>query len=149
MPPIAAGVFLTCVSNMYTNILIYYKKTHYIMFAAIVAAFVNIVLNWVFIRLYGYMAAAYTTLIAYIVLAAGQGVCAWMVCKKIRGGQNLVYNDKAICLMAVATIMVALTGLILYRHTLLRYCAIIVCLIIITYLGVKYISRKKNKRTFT
>lgn len=31
MPPIAGGVFLTCVSNMYSNIMIYYKKTQYIM----------------------------------------------------------------------------------------------------------------------
>lgn len=32
MPPIAGGVFLTCVSNMYSNIMIYYKKTQYIMY---------------------------------------------------------------------------------------------------------------------
>lgn len=29
MPPIAGGVFLTCVSNMYSNIMIYYKKTEF------------------------------------------------------------------------------------------------------------------------
>ena len=32
MPPIAAGVFLTSVSNMYSNLLIYHKKTNYIMY---------------------------------------------------------------------------------------------------------------------
>ena len=46
MPPIAGGVFLTCVSNMYSNIMIYYKKTQYIMYASIAAAATNVVLNY-------------------------------------------------------------------------------------------------------
>ena len=45
MPPIAAGVFLTSVSNMYSNLLIYHKKTNYIMYSSIIAATVNLLLN--------------------------------------------------------------------------------------------------------
>ena len=82
MPPIAGGVFLTCVSNMYSNIMIYYKKTQYIMYASIAAAATNVVLNYFCIAKFGYMAAAYTTLVAYIVLALGEAVCAHVVCKK-------------------------------------------------------------------
>ena len=72
MPPIAAGVFLTSVSNMYSNILIYYKSTKYIMYSSAVAAVMNVALNYVFIKAFGYMAAAYTTLLSYIILAGGQ-----------------------------------------------------------------------------
>lgn len=72
MPPIAAGVFLTSISNLYSNILVYYKKTKYIMFAAIAAAVVNVALNLVAIPLFGYGAAAYTTLASYIILAVSQ-----------------------------------------------------------------------------
>lgn len=124
MPPIAGGVFLTCVSNMYSNVLIYYKKTHYIMYSAVTAAVVNVVLNFIFIARYGYMAAAYTTLVAYIVLAIIQMLGARKVCRLKRGEKYEVYNDKAVAVMAAATIALSLCGLLLYRHTILRYAVI-------------------------
>lgn len=126
MPPIAGGVFLTCVSNMYTNILIYYKKTKYIMYAAIAAAVINVVLNYFCIARFGYMAAAYTTLVAYIVLAFGQAITARKICKQQRGEDYAVYNDKAIAVMAILTIALSLCGLFLYQHTALRYGVIVV-----------------------
>lgn len=63
MPPIAGGIFLTSVSNMYSNILIYYKKPIGILLSSSIAAGLNIVLNAIFIPMIGYQAAAYTTLI--------------------------------------------------------------------------------------
>ncbi len=126
MPPIAGGVFLTCVSNMYTNILIYYKKTQYIMYAAIAAAVINVVLNYFCIAQFGYMAAAYTTLAAYIVLAFGQSIAARKICRQQRGEDYEVYNDKAVAVMAALTILLSLCGLYLYQHTALRYGVIIV-----------------------
>lgn len=124
MPPIAGGVFLTCVSNMYSNVLIYYKKTPTIMVSAITAAVVNVVLNFIFIARYGYMAAAYTTLVAYIVLAVMQMLGARKVCREKRGDDYEVYDDKAVAVMAAVTIALSLGGLLLYGHTVLRYAVI-------------------------
>ena len=120
MPPIAAGVFLTSVSNMYSNLLIYYKKTKYIMYSSVIAATVNVILNYICIQKFGYMAAAYTTLIAYIVLAGVQVIFA----RKINFNENgvkSVYNDRAILFMSILTIIATLFGLIFYRYTVLRY----------------------------
>ena len=125
MPPIAGGVFLTCVSNMYSNVLIYYKKTHYIMYSAVTAAVANVVLNFIFISRYGYMAAAYTTLVAYIILAVIQMLGARKVCKQKRGEDYEVYNDKAVGIMAAVTIALSLCGLFLYELTVLRYAVIV------------------------
>lgn len=124
MPPIAGGVFLTCVSNMYSNVLIYYKKTPYIMYSAVTAAVVNVVLNLIFIARYGYMAAAYTTLAAYIILAAMQMWGARKVCRERRGADYEVYDDRRVAVMATVTIAVSLCGLLLYGHTILRYMVI-------------------------
>ena len=146
MPPIAAGVFLTCVSNMYTNILIYYKKTHYIMYASIVAAVANVILNYFFISQFGYMAAAYTTLAAYIILAFGQGICAKLVCKKERKDAPDVYNDKAVGIMALLVILVTLSGLIWYQYTIIRYSIIVLGTIFGIIYGLKvYKARKSSK----
>jgi O-antigen/teichoic acid export membrane protein len=42
------------------------QKTTYIMFGTIVAAIVNLITNYIFIKKYGFVAAAYTTLFSYI-----------------------------------------------------------------------------------
>ena len=149
MPPIAGGVFLTCVSNMYTNILIYYKKTSYIMYAAIAAAVINVVLNYFCISWFGYMAAAYTTLVAYIVLAFGQGVAAHYICRQKRAGNVAVYDDRGVAVLAVVTIGLCLSGLLLYKHTALRYAVIAVGAVLVIVMGYKVwkmrSAQKKNK----
>ena len=146
MPPIAGGVFLTCVSNMYSNIMIYYKKTQYIMYASIAAAATNVVLNYFCIAKFGYMAAAYTTLVAYIVLALGEAVCAHVVCKKERGANYEVYNDKAVGLMAVMAILLCLSGLIWYQYAVLRYGIIIAGCAVGAVLGYRVIKMRKVKQ---
>lgn len=123
MPPIAAGVFLTAISNMYSNLLIYYQKTQFIMVSSGVAALLNVVLNYIGIRQFGYIAAAYTTMIAYMVLGASQIVVATMVYRKATGKseQKFVYNTKLIVLLASATIVCSLCCILLYPLPLLRY----------------------------
>lgn len=53
--------------SLYVNIEHYYKKTPYITVNTIIAAASNIVLNFIFIPRYGYIAAAYTTLASYFI----------------------------------------------------------------------------------
>ncbi len=48
----------------------YYEKTKYISMGTMVAAIVNIVLNYICIPKYGYVAAAYTTLVSYVIYFA-------------------------------------------------------------------------------
>lgn len=121
MPPIAAGIFLTSVSNMYSNILVYYKRTNVIMFSSAFAAIVNIILNYIFIKTIGYQAAAYTTLIAYILLALIEGVFASKEYKKITNDKMMIYNNKVILIMALVTILVSMCGLFFYSFSMIRY----------------------------
>lgn len=71
------------------------KKTHYIMISTIIAALVNIVLNYIFISLFGYIAAAYATLIAYVVYA----LIHWVVSRRLAGFSIVSLNTT---LMTVA-----------------------------------------------
>lgn len=121
MPPIAAGVFMISVSNLYSNILVYYKKTTYIMYVSIVAAALNVILNYFFIMRYGYVAAAYTTLFSYIVMAALEYYWANLYDKKYIGSSSRVYDDKMIFRISMATIVLCMIGLALYQLTIIRY----------------------------
>lgn len=126
MPPISAGIFFTSVAHMYSNILVYYRKTQYVMYGASIAAFLNIALNAIFIKRYGYMAAAYTTLIGYIIMASLEAYWANKVHKQKSCFNEPVYFDKRIMFLSVVTVIVTLAGLIFYKNNVLRYGIIII-----------------------
>lgn len=67
IPPVVLANYVIFAYTMYVNVEHFYKKTPYITLNTLVAAIINIVLNYVFIPKYGYVAAAYTTLASYIV----------------------------------------------------------------------------------
>lgn len=49
MPPLAISVIVMYIYQQYVNILFYYKKTKFILFASVFAAVCNIILNAIFI----------------------------------------------------------------------------------------------------
>lgn len=67
IPPVVLANYVIFAYSLYVNIEHYYKKTPYITVNTIIAAASNIVLNFIFIPKYGYVAAAYTTLASYLI----------------------------------------------------------------------------------
>lgn len=65
--PVACSVFFMFCFSLYANIEYYYSTKKYVMIGSCVAAITNVVLNYVFINMFGYQAAAYTTLICYVI----------------------------------------------------------------------------------
>lgn len=142
MPPIAAGVFFTSLANLYSDIAVYYKKTKYVMYPAIIAAVSNLILNYIFIKIYGYMAAAYTTLFSYILFALFQGVWAKKICKEYGIERGTIYNDKYMIALAAITTLISLSGILFYSNTLLRYSVVILLVVACAAIGKKIIKTK-------
>ena len=67
IPPVVMSNFVIFAYTLYVNVEHYYKKTKGITVNTIIAATTNIILNYLFIPKYGYIAAAFTTLISYLV----------------------------------------------------------------------------------
>lgn len=65
IPPIVLANYLIFLYTLYVYIEHYYKKTVFISINTTIAAVVNILLNYLFIRNWGYIGAAYSTLISY------------------------------------------------------------------------------------
>ena len=135
MPPIAAGVFFTAFANIYSDIAVYYKKTQYVMYPTLIAALANIALNYIFINIFGYVAAAYTTLFSYILMAFFQGIWARKLCKENGMAESSFYEDKKLIRLALATTALCLLGIILYNFNIIRYItiALMVVLVFIVY----------------
>lgn len=145
MPPIAAGVFFTSFANLYSDIAVYYKKTKYVMYPAIIAAVSNLILNYIFIKIYGYMAAAYTTLFSYILFALFQGVWAKKICKEYGIESGTIYNDRYMIALAVITTLISLSAILFYDNTILRYGVVILLAVVCAVIGKKVIKNKRVK----
>lgn len=145
MPPIAAGVFFISFANLYSDIAVYYKKTKYVMYPAIIAAVSNLILNYIFIKIYGYMAAAYTTLFSYILFALFQGVWAKKICKEYGIESGTIYNDRYMIALAVITTLISLSGILFYGNTILRYGVVTLLAVVCAVIGKKVIKNKRVK----
>lgn len=67
IPPIVLSGFIMFIYTLYVNIEHYHKKTKIIAANTVMAALINIILNFILIPIYGIYGAAFTTLIAYII----------------------------------------------------------------------------------
>lgn len=67
--PITTSAFAMFLYSFFTTTEGYYKKTFVMSLNTVIAAVINISLNFLFIPKYGAMAAAYATLVAYVISA--------------------------------------------------------------------------------
>lgn len=124
VPPIIAGIYLTSVANFYSNILVYERNTWFIMCSTCIAAGINIGLNYLLLPKFGFQIAAYTTLIAYIVYALMQAICANYLFKKKIGG-NFIYSNIRMLGISSLTILCCIICIPLYSFMMIRYVFII------------------------
>lgn len=67
IPPVVISNFVIFAYTLYVNIEHYHKKTTGITINTVIAAITNIILNFIFISRFGYIAAPFTTLTSYLV----------------------------------------------------------------------------------
>ncbi len=72
--PMMTGTLFRFYSNSYTAIQNYYHKTQYVAISTVTAMVLNVILNYTFIKLFGYQAAAYTSAFSYLVLMIMQAL---------------------------------------------------------------------------
>lgn len=123
-PPVMAGIFFIALYNVFANIEFYYKKTVSIMVASVVAASINVVLNYLFIPEYGYIAAAYTTLFSYILLALMHylNLC--------RVQEVKIYDLSFFAKISLVVVIFSLMTNLLYIYIVIRYSVIIVLIVV-------------------
>lgn len=79
VPIVTIGYIFYAMFLVYGRYISYKKKTYYTLVVVFTAGILNIALNALFIPRYGYVAAAYTTLVSYFVLFLNAWVAARMV----------------------------------------------------------------------
>ncbi len=138
MPPVMTGYIFQFVYSLYVNIEFYHKKQKNIAIGTIIASIINIVLNFIFINIFGYIAAAYTTLIGYICLF----LIHYFFVKKLKC--TSWYDTRFFIKVFVISLLFMLLCNILYTFNIVRYIFVILVLLIICYKFLKYKNEIKE-----
>lgn len=147
MPSITASVYFMFLYPLFGNIEFFYENTKFIATASCLAAVVNVILNYIFIGIFGYYAAGYTTLVCYIISALAHYYFHKKLLKKNLKENLSIYSEKAILIISVIVLIGMLSMLLLYRYMLLRYAFIMIVFASIIALRKKIIFILKEIRT--
>ena len=117
--PISLGVFFNYVFQLFARVQQYFEQKYTIVVASVSCAVLNIVLNFIFIRWYGYQAAAYTTFFCYFAFCFLHYVFYRMACKKHVGHE--IYDIKGLIVISTVLIIVSIGIYFINSFQYLKY----------------------------
>lgn len=132
IPPIVIGIYLHALYDVFSAVAFFHKKSTRIMIASVVAAVSNIILNYICIKQFGYVAAGYTTMASNLILTSMH----YLNMRKIE--REKIYDAKYILISVILVSLACLACNVLYRLSdIVRYVFILVVL------GIIYSQRRK------
>ena len=130
--PVAISILLLFYSQLFINFQFYFEEKKKLVGASIGAAVINLILNWVFIRMLGFVAAAYTTLVSYIVFAFSNYKAMKQILEK-RKIEDKAFNYKGLITVFVLFCFLSFLGVLMYRWLIVRICIVVgIALILIS-----------------
>lgn len=118
IPPVMVGYVFVFMYSLYVNIEQFEKKTLGMSICTLICAFINIGLNCIFIPIFGYIAAAYTTLVSYLLMY----ILHYFIVRHMRMQQ--CYDTRFLVGSCIAMVCLGALSLFLYINNLVRYITI-------------------------
>lgn len=136
IPPVAMSAFFMYSYGLFSKFAFYFEKTVFIMLASVIGAVTNVLLNYICIQRFGYVAAGYTTLVCYILYSVCHYIFMTIICRQFADG---IKPYKLVYLLGIAVPFVLLGFMLLltYEHPIIRYTLMAVCFVLI------FVFRKK------
>lgn len=129
IPPIAMSVFFSFSYAIFANVEFYYDENRFTMYISMFGAALNIGLNYIFIDMFGYIAAAYTTLFCYIIYCLGHYLYMnYSVKKKLK--VDRIFEPMRLLVLSAAMLLGGFLIIFLYDKMVIRYILIGISLII-------------------
>lgn len=115
IPPLVIAMFFLVCYTFFYDLEYYYKKTSWIAIASIVSAVSNLILNYICIGRFGYIAACYTTMFCYLILL----VISYLFSRRLNV-QN-IYSVSKIVYVNVAAIIYMIVIFVFMDMPVVRY----------------------------
>lgn len=129
MPPVVASTFFLFLYPLFSNIEFYFEKTKFIMVASSSGAVVNIILNYIFIPIYGYYAAGFTTLFCYILFSIAHYYFYKRIMRQELPEVGELYDIKTVISISMIILVCTIGSMFLYSYTVVRYTIILVLIV--------------------
>ncbi len=123
IPPVAMSVYFGFMYCFFADFEFYYEKTKCITVATMAVAVLNIILNYVFIKIFGYYAAGYTTLACYILYALFHFLSMEIIRKKEIKCRT-IYSNKLIVGISLIFVILGFLFMFTYNFLIIRYAGI-------------------------
>lgn len=143
IPPISMGVYFMFMYSLFVTIEECLDETKYIAMVSIICALTNVILNYFGIKVFGYVACAYTTLFCYILFAAGHYYFMSKIVKQ-KVGKIKVYDGKMILSISFIMLIVMIGITFLYNNRSFRYIAVLLMIVLCVIKRKKIISLYKQ-----
>jgi len=135
MTPVSMGCICQFLYTMFVNIEQLKKKTVGMAIASAIAAAMNLGLNYIFIPRFGYLAAAYTTLVGYLVLLTIHMYLVYRL--KLNNAYSYKFVALAVGVSLIAMVLITLS----FGNNIVRYVAIGIYILAFVYLIRRYKDR--------
>lgn len=129
VPPVTMSIVFNVLYTLIANIAFYYEKTKFIMFGTITSAIANIILNYIFIKAFGFVAAGYTTLVCYMLYSIVHYIFMLYICKKQH--IQIPFNGKLMIGVAFIATAFSVVSTFLYMNNKIRYFVIVVSFVLL------------------
>ena len=136
IPPVSVGMFFVFLYSMFVWVENYYEKTSYVALVSVVCSFINVILNYVSIPFFGYIACGYTTAISYMCFGLGHYYFMKKACKA-SGVYEDIYDIRSFLFISVVVVLLSLVITSLYPYIWIRY-------MLVTFLLIVVYIRKKD-----
>jgi O-antigen/teichoic acid export membrane protein len=117
--PLISASYFVFLYSLPMHMEYYYRKTLVVSIGSVGAAVANIIMNLVFIKLFGYQAAAYCTLAAFILISVFHFVISYNL------SNCDVFDLKKLALISTAVLIMSVFSLAIINHQALRYICIL------------------------
>lgn len=125
IPPVSAGVFFVFLYMMFANVEMYFDGNRGIMIISVICSAANLILNAICIPVWGYMAAGWTTLLCYVLLAVLHFILMKRICRQNQIQENIFpeYILLAIgfCVLVLSLIVLGMYKLSYFRYVILMF----------------------------
>lgn len=141
IPPVAGSVIMLFLYTNFANIEFYYDYNKFTMYISVIGAVINIVLNYICIKMFGYVAAGYTTFASFMVYFVGHYLFMESIMKRHEGTHLIL--GKYVVFICVGLSLVSLLFSLIYAYWIIRYSIIILICIAV------FLKRKTIMKTLS
>ena len=147
IPPLAFSVFLIFIYTLLSNFELFYSKNYYVLISSVVGASVNILLNYLLLPMFGFVAAGYTTLFGYLVMCICHMMFISLTCRKEKLDIKNLFNFKIVFSVTIILAGACALLMLLYNTLYARYIVLLITILIVVLNRKKILALIKRLKT--